>query len=164
MFLAGDEFCNTQFGNNNAYCQDNLISWLDWRRLEQYRDMFSFFQYMIAFRKKHRVLRTNLSDGTMGLPDVSFHGVTPWHQGAFGSDEHYIGVMFAGYERTGGSEAVYVASNAYWEELTVTLPELPQSMKWELAANTWTSEQTPWHMEGRTFQIGPRSVMIFVGK
>ncbi len=164
MFLAGDEFCNTQFGNNNAYCQDNAISWLDWTLLEKNRDMFGFFQYMIAFRKAHKVLRTNLSDGALGLPDVSFHGVRPWHEGAFGADEHYVGVMFTGYERSKGPEAVYVASNAYWGELEAVLPELPQSMRWELAANTWEAEQHPGRMESRNFRIPPRSVMVFVGK
>ena len=164
MFLAGDEFCNTQFGNNNAYCQDNITSWLDWERLERYGDMFRFFQYMIAFRKAHRVLRTDLSGGTMGMPDISFHGVNPWHQGAFGDDERYLGVMFAGYERNEGSEVVYVASNAYWEELEVTLPSLPMSMHWQLAVNTWEAEQRATVFEGSRFRIGPRSVMVFVGK
>ena len=63
MFLAGDEFFNTQFGNNNAYCQDNITSWLDWTLLEKNRDMFRFCQHMIRFRQEHRVLRTNVSDG-----------------------------------------------------------------------------------------------------
>ncbi len=164
MFLAGDEFCNTQFGNNNAYCQDNIISWLDWTLLEKHRDMFDFFQYMIRFRKNHRVLRSNLSGGAQGLPDVSYHGVKPWHQGPFDSNEHYVGVMFAGFQRETGLEVVYVAANTYWEALTVTLPELPNSRRWELAANTWEAKQTPQIMESRDFLIGPRSVMVFVGK
>ncbi len=63
MFLAGDEFANTQFGNNNAYCQDNIISWLDWSLLEKNKGIFDFFQYMIHFRKEHRILRTNVSCG-----------------------------------------------------------------------------------------------------
>lgn len=54
MFYAGDEFCNTQFGNNNAYCQDNIISWLDWTRLEKYQEIHDFFRYMIAFRENIR--------------------------------------------------------------------------------------------------------------
>ena len=48
MFLAGDEFCNTQFGNNNAYCQDNEISWLDWSLLEKNREIYEFFRYMLS--------------------------------------------------------------------------------------------------------------------
>ena len=57
MFYAGDEFCNTQFGNNNAYCQDNIISWPDWTRLEKYQEIHDFFRYMIAFREKYPILR-----------------------------------------------------------------------------------------------------------
>ena len=163
MFLSGDEFCNTQFGNNNAYCQDNITSWLDWRRLDKYRDMFGFFKYMIAFRKAHRVLRADLSGGVMGFPDVSFHGVTPWKNDGFTADEHYVGVMFAGYERDSGAEVVYVASNAYWGELDVTLPELPLSMHWEMVCSTWQSEQHPQRFESRSFRIGPRSVIVFLG-
>lgn len=164
MFLAGDEFCNTQFGNNNAYCQDSIISWLDWNRLEQHKDMVQFFRYMIALRKDHRVLRTNLSDGVAGLPDVSFHGVMPWHNGPFGADEHYVGVMFAGYQRDKGAEAVYVAANSYWEQLDAALPELPHSMRWEQVVDTWQPEQRAQRLENRRFQIGPRSVKVFLGR
>lgn len=136
MFLAGDEFCNTQFGNNNAYCQDNITSWLDWNRLEENRDIFEFFKFMIRFRKEHRILRTNISDGTCGFPDVSFHGVKPW-RGQFAAHEHYVGVMFAGKEEGKNPEIIYIASNAYWEKLEVLLPELPENMVWEVAADTW---------------------------
>lgn len=54
MFFAGDEFCNTQYGNNNAYCQDNIISWLDWNRLEEFQEIHDFARFMIHFRAKHR--------------------------------------------------------------------------------------------------------------
>ncbi len=165
MFLAGDEFANTQFGNNNAYCQDNLTSWLDWRQLEANQDIFQFFRYMIHFRKAHRILRSNLSSGACGFPDVSFYGVTPHPREAFNSDEHYIGVLFAGWERLTGPQIVYVASNAYWEPLQVQLPQLPSSMGWELAADTWEEKQLPLRpLAGSQFEIRPRSVMIFVGR
>ena len=164
MFLAGDEFCNTQFGNNNAYCQDNLISWLDWRRLEENRDIFRFFQYLIRFRKDHPLLRSNLSDGACGFPDVSFHGVEPGHAGPFQEHEHYAGVMFAGWEREAGPQVIYVASNAWWEDLDITLPELPASMCWELAVDTWQETQQPAPHAGSAVHIHSRSVMVFVGK
>ena len=163
MFLAGDEFGNTQFGNNNAYCQDNITSWLDWSLLEQNRDLFQFFQYMIRFRKDHRVLRRDISGGACGFPDVSFHGTAPWQE-SFGPQDRYVGVMFAGAERNVGPQIVYVASNAYWEELSAALPQLPASMHWELAVDTWNAEQTPRRLENRNFRIGPRTVMVFVGK
>ncbi len=164
MFLAGDEFCNTQFGNNNAYCQDNITSWLDWSMLEKNREMFEFFQYMISFRKAHRVLRANLSNGACGFPDVSFHGVTPGHTGPFAGHERYVGVLFSGWEREARSQVVYVASNAWWEDLEVVLPALPAAMRWELAVDTWQGPQCVRPQAGERFLIHGRSVMVFVGK
>ena len=163
MFLAGDEFCNTQFGNNNAYCQDNIISWLDWTLLEKNRDMFEFFKYMIRFRKEHRLLRTNISDGASGFPDVSFHGVTPW-QDKFADYEHYVGVMFAGQAEKFGPQVIYIASNAYWEDVDVTLPALPVSMCWEVAVDTWKSEQHPYLFENDKLTVRPRSIIVLIGK
>ena len=164
MFLAGDEFCNTQFGNNNAYCQDNITSWLDWNMLDKNRDMFRFFQYMIRFRKEHRILRKNISNGTCGFPDISFHGEKPW-RGQFADHERYVGVMFAGQEEGREPEIVYVASNSYWEEVTVLLPELPGNMQWELTADTWEGrvEGIGSVFSGNTFAIHPRSVMVWIG-
>lgn len=163
MFLAGDEFCNTQFGNNNAYCHDNIISWLDWNRLNTHSDVFAFFQRMIRFRKENRLLRTNVSGGACGFPDTSFHGVTPWRS-SFAEHERYIGVMFAGQEPGTGPKVIYVASNAYWEELNVKLPELPASMCWELAVDTWNPNTKPRSINGNDFTIHPRSVMVFTGE
>ncbi len=166
MFLAGDEFCNTQFGNNNAYCQDNITSWLDWNRLEENRDIFNFFKKMIDFRKKHRILRTNISDGACGLPDVSFHGVKPW-RGQFAAHEHYVGVMFAGQEKNKEPDIVYIASNAYWEKLDILLPDLPPSMVWELAADTWEDVQNPKEekvLNSSHLFVHERSVTVLIAK
>ena len=163
MFLAGDEFSNTQFGNNNAYCQDNITSWLDWTLLEKNRDMFAFFRHMIRFRREHRVLRANISDGCWGLPDVSFHGVNG-RCGGFGEHERYVGVLFAGGERGVGPQMVYVASNAWWEELYVRLPELPASAEWTLAVDTWEETVPAPRPVSGGFTIRPRSVMVFVGR
>lgn len=163
MFLAGDEFCNTQFGNNNAYCHDSIISWLDWDRLEKYHDIFDFFRYMIRFRKEHHVLRTNISDGVCGLPDVSFHGTRPWCS-QFAEYDRYVGVMFAGQASGTGPEVIYVASNAYWEDLEVKLPKLPASMWWEIAVDTWKEEQKHAPVNGESILIHARSVMVLVGK
>ncbi len=163
MFLAGDEFGNTQGGNNNAYCQDNLTSWLDWNLLEKNQGLYQFFRYLIRFRKEHRVLRANVSRGACGFPDVSFHGVAPG-QGSFGPEDRYVGVMFAGWERETGPQLVYVASNAYWEELEAELPQLPAAMSWRLVVSTWQEEQGVYPQNGNAFTIGPRSVLVFEAK
>ncbi|MDE6916334.1 MAG: glycogen debranching enzyme, partial [Lachnospiraceae bacterium] len=78
MFLAGDEFCNTQFGNNNAYCQDNIISWLDWNRKEEYNEMFEFCKFMISLRRKHPILSGRSGASGCGFPEVSIHNRTAW--------------------------------------------------------------------------------------
>ncbi len=163
MFLAGDEFGNTQFGNNNAYCQDNITSWLDWSLLEKHRDMFRFFQSMIRFRKEHRVLRTNLSNGACGFPDVSCYGITPGKR-EFDDHDRYVGVLFAGWDQSGGDQLIYVASNAYWEPLQVELPRLPDGMGWHLAVDTWNEAPRTYGPVGDRFTIRPRSVMVFIGR
>ena len=86
MFYAGDEFCNTQFGNNNAYCQDNIISWLDWTRLEKYQEIHDFFRYMIAFREKYPILRRSTKKALCGLPEISIHN-------GFQRTDHVISVL-----------------------------------------------------------------------
>ena len=118
---------------------------------------------MIHFRKEHRVLRTNISNGALGFPDVSFHGVEPWKE-TFEEYDRYVGVMFAGQEKGMRPEVVYLASNAYWEELTVVLPALPQEMHWEIGANTWEEEQNPGYIVRDKLAIEPRSVIVLVGK
>lgn len=73
MFLAGDEFGNTKFGNNNSYCQDNITSWLDWRMLEKNKDLFEFFKFMIAFRKKHPVIHKTAARIRLAAWILSIH-------------------------------------------------------------------------------------------
>ena len=76
MFFAGDEFCNTQFGNNNAYCQDNIISWLDWSRLEEFKEIHDFVRHMIQFRKEHPILRKMTKPSSCQFPEISVQRYT----------------------------------------------------------------------------------------
>ena len=167
MFFAGDEFCNTQYGNNNAYCQDNEVSWLDWSRLEKYHDIFEFFRFMIAFRKKYAVVRKHMREGAINFPEVSLHGLRPWH-GDYQWNTHTIGVMFAGIsENHDGEDVVYIAVNAHWEEQMLTLPELPKSMVWQVEVDTWL--ETGFVKDARyagdnRIALMPRSVQILVAK
>lgn len=139
MFYAGDEFCNTQFGNNNAYCQDNIISWLDWNRLEEYREIHDFFRYMIAFRKQHAVLRKSTKSVSCGLPAVSIHNGYPWNNGT-DYNSRLIGVMYAGRdEEDTRDDIIFYGMNAYWEPVNMQLPELPGGMKWKMCVNTFVA-------------------------
>ena len=161
MFLSGDEFCNTQFGNNNAYCQDNLISWLDWNRLKEHQDIFLFFQKMIAFRKKHPVITRDTPSCSMGFPSISIHSSMPWRQPE--NYERTFAVLYAGKNASGTDDAVYLAVNAYWEEVAIELPALPKEYCWLLTANTDTQEEEDIKdpLAGLSFTMPPRSAAVF---
>lgn len=167
MFLSGDEFADTRYGNNNPYCQDNLISWLDWSLLKKNKDLFDFFQYMIRFRKDHPVIRKDLEPSYLGIPAMSTHGLTP-DETNFSGDSHVVCVRFAGYnESTQKEDLVYLAVNSGWFPVTLTLPELPEHYKWKVAVNTGDPKCQFFHknsmptVESKIF-LGERSVIIFV--
>ena len=167
MFLSGDEFADTRYGNNNPYCQDNLISWLDWSLLKKNKDLFDFFQYMIQFRKDHPVIRKDLEPSYLGVPAMSTHGPTP-DETNFSGDSHVVCVRFAGYnETTQKEDLVYLAVNSGWFPVTLTLPELPEHYKWKVAVNTGDPKCQFFHknsmptVESKIF-LGERSVIIFV--
>ena len=136
MFFAGDEFCNTQFGNNNAYCQDNIISWLDWSRLEEFKEIHDFVRHMIQFRKEHPILRKMTKPSSCQLPEISVHNGTP-----FNASTDYktklIGIMYAGRnEEDKEDDIVFYCMNAYWEPLVMQLPVLPNGKHWHVDTNT----------------------------
>ena len=167
MFLSGDEFADTRYGNNNPYCQDNLISWLDWSLLKKNKDLFDFFQYMIQFRKDHPVIRKDLEPSYLGVPAMSTHGLTP-DETNFSGDSHVVCVRFAGYnEATQKEDLVYLAVNSGWFPVTLTLPKLPEHYKWKVAVNTGDPKCQFFHknsmptVESKIF-LGERSVIIFV--
>lgn len=136
MFFAGDEFCNTQFGNNNAYCQDNIISWLDWSRLEEFKEIHDFVRHMIQFRKEHPILRKMTKPSSCQFPEISVHNGTP-----FNASTDYktklIGIMYAGRnEEDKEDDIVFYCMNAYWEPLVMQLPVLPNGKHWHVDTNT----------------------------
>ena len=172
MLLSGDEFANTQYGNNNAYCQDNEISWLDWNQLERYRDLYDYVRRLIAFRKAHPVLRADgydFSHNGTGYPELSFHGTQAWNL-----DEHSPGLSFAymyaeDHVRycTERDAFIYVAVNAYWETQHYGLPILPEGFQWGLAfeshdVSTDVNDERP--LEDQSgIVLGPRSAAVLIG-
>ncbi|MDD5933980.1 MAG: glycogen debranching protein GlgX [Clostridiales bacterium] len=164
MFLAGDEFCNTQFGNNNPYCQDNEISWLDWSVLDKNHEMFEFFSSMIRFRKEHAVIRKNTEPCSMNYPSISHHGTLPWNAD-YQWNCHTIGVMFAGKNlENGQDDVVYLAVNAYWECQKVSLPILPEGKKWKVVVDTYNESGHPENSEvyENCIMMQPRSVQVVI--
>ena len=145
MFFMGDEFGNSQGGNNNAYCQDNNISWLNWDDLKTNKKLFEFFRYMIKFRKDHPAIRKHLEPSKTGFPETSFHGAVPWMPD-YADDSHYMGVI-----------------NTYWECVDVILPELPMGMQWSMAVNTFDKDPIRKGKKETYYNVkmDPRSVRIF---
>ena len=172
MFLAGDEFGNTQYGNNNAYCQDNEISWLDWRLLEKNRELFSFFRFMIHFRLEHPAIREELPGAVCGLEAVRVYGADAAKGERPAPNAGTIGICFAGYDRERGrDDLVYLALNVYWEDIRITLPDLKQAGAWYAAVNTFGNGEGKYcygkeeqvRIDGE-FIMRPRSVAVFTGR
>lgn len=168
MFLAGDEFADTRYGNNNPYCQDNLISWLDWSLLEKNRALYEFFRYMIHFRKAHACIRKDLEPSYLGFPSMSLHGLTPWKPD-LPESSHTACVLFSGYDDSLHKEdLVFLAVNTHWCSAALTLPQLPDGYTWKIAVNTgdkkqqtFTDSEIP--AAGSSVLLGERSVIVFVG-
>lgn len=170
MFLAGDEFCNTQFGNNNPYCQDNEISWLNWDDIGRNKNMFEFFKYMIRFRLSHDSIRMDTAPCSLGFPYISFHSSHPWHNNE-DPENRLIGVMFAGVDTKGGDDIVMLAVNTFWEPQTMHFPELNDpNLKWKLYVYTGAGEHSfdisghPLQSIEGGFVMGPRTVAVAVVK
>ena len=169
--LAGDEFGNTQKGNNNVYCQDNPVGWLDWSGLEKHPELHDFVKELIAFRKKHPVFwpekeMTGMTYSKKGVPDVSYHGENAWRVPLEVSSRQ-LGVYYSGTDRTGeGDEDCFVAYNMHWLEHTFALPALPRGKKWYLIASTQEGildKAEP--LDDQKFaEVKERTIMIFSGR
>ena len=165
MFYAGDEFLNSQFGNNNAYCQDNEISWLDWKDLKKNKEHFEFCKYMTAFRKAHPILRKFTGSSCIGYPEIQVMGVNDACK--------VLRVMFAGRGQAGEKEdIVCLAINVFWEEQEFYLPDLPNNMHWSVAADTGRiylencipKDGKPTEIVGNHFRMKDRSVCVLVAE
>ncbi len=129
MFLAGDEFLNTQFGNNNAYCQDNEISWLDWDDLKKNREHFEYVKHLIRIRQTHDVIRRFSGNCSMRYPEIQV--MEP------DSSTRVLRVMYAGRNsKNTGDDLVLLAINVFWEPQEFYLPDLPHPMEWFLEADS----------------------------
>ena len=171
MFLSGDEFGNTKFGNNNSYCQDNITSWLDWRMLEKNRDLFEFFKFMIAFRKQHPVIHKQLPTSVCGMDPIHTHNVNA-DKTDIPRDARTFCVSFAGYDKEKGhDDLIYIAVNTFWEDVTITLPDLHGRGAWHLNVNTYGDGNGKYCYPDEeaaridhSFVMRPRSVAVFTGK
>lgn len=161
MFFMGDEFCNSQFGNNNAYCQDNEISWLNWKDKEKNKDIYEFFRYMIAFRKEHSVIRRSEKPCSLHLPKMSMHSNKPWTD-KYEWSAKVVGIMYTG-SVDDVDDFVYFVVNSYWGEQIIELPNL-MNYTWKMVVNTALEDsiisEEKLISDGKC-TIGPRSSMVF---
>ncbi len=175
MILAGDEMGRTQLGNNNAYCQDNETSWVDWNLTQKNADLLRFFKLLIKFRKSHPALRYGSftqQEGESGFP-ITWHGVKPGRPD-WSWESRNLAVQIS--EKTpntaSGMTDIYIAANAYWEALRIELPKLTGSRKWLRVVDTMLESPEDIAEEGKgpclddqnVYEISPRSVVVLIGK
>ena len=193
MLLAGDEFGNTQLGNNNAYCHDNLVTWLNWKHSKRETEILEYVKKLILFRKEHPVLHQPqglpMSDiKGYGLPGLSIHGTQAW-RADYSNYNRMVGLLFNGdyvNDNEGGTDdIIYLIFNMYWESKTFDLPSLPAGRKWYVAITTYDDmfydipvkkkkknkgrQKTARDKKGgmemqRKTVVPPRSVVVFIGR
>ncbi|MEW6753395.1 MAG: glycogen debranching protein GlgX [Candidatus Latescibacterota bacterium] len=179
MILMGDEVGRTQMGNNNAYCHDSELTWMDWTLLEPNAEIHRFFRHCIAFRRGHPALRNawhlrHEDYMGSGLPDISWHGARAWLPD-WSPASRTLAFALCGRHARGGHErddSIYVAMNMHWEAHTFAVPPLPDGMRWRVSANTglaapqdaWERGLEPVLDPQDWVVVGPRSVVILVGR
>lgn len=169
MLLSGDEFRNTQDGNNNVYCQDGPISWLNWDDLDTHKDVFDFYRSMICLRNEHPVLRKEShfsGHNGSGYPELSFHGEKPWMLD-MGRPFHVFGFMYAepvSDFKVSEDYFIYCGVNAHWEEHEMILPDLPEGMKWYKYLYSADNNHDDHPSVGQIIKLTSRSLMVLIGK
>ena len=140
MILMGDEVGRTQRGNNNGYCHDSELTWMDWTLLQQNPELLKFVQKLLMFRKTHAALRAatfyrHTDYLGVGMPDISFHGTTPFSPDT-SQNSRCIAWMLCGKYAKPAHEDIYIAMNSHWDSLTVQVPRASDGEPWRVVVNT----------------------------
>lgn len=167
LIYGGDEFGNSQQGNNNAYCQDNEVGWVDWSRAKRFQELTDFVKAAIAFRREHKVLHMSREPQgidylCLGCPDISYHGQRAWY-GDMEPASRQVGIMYCeGYGQEDGGKKIpegseraekadqgliYLACNLHWETQRLALPNIPEDRTWEIVLQTGGEEELKESME-----------------
>ena len=171
MIQAGDEFGNSQGGNNNPYCLVNETSWTDWKAARKNEGLTAFVRELIAFRKRHRILHMPkelrmMDTLSCGYPDISFHGNRAWY-GEFDNGNREIGIMYCG-AYAGEDEFIYVAYNLHWKEKEFALPNLPEGMRWHVAIDSscgiYPQGEEPLCASEKMFSVPERTIKVLIGR
>lgn len=174
MIFMGDEFGNSQKGNNNPYCQDNTVTWLDWNGLKKNAEILEFWKQLIFFRREHAILRPKrelrlMDDLACGFPDLSYHGQNAWRPQTESYFRHVGVLLCEKYAQTQEKDErlIYLAMNMHWESHELALPRPPKGTSWVLAFSTETEEnskKTEAESGGDELirRIPPRSIAVHV--
>lgn len=177
LIYQGDEFGNSQHGNNNAYAMDNETGWVSWRLSCHDRELLQFVKDTIAFRKEHPILHQAkqlcMKDYKVcGYPDLSYHNEHAWYP-QFDDSSRSVGCMYCGAYAAGpdgqSDDFIYVAYNAHWKAKEFALPKLPEDKKWQTAIITEIPEEAGLTTgevlsDQKTLKVTPRAVAVLIGK
>ncbi len=172
MIFGGDEFGNSQAGNNNPYCQDNEIGWVDWKALDKNKDIYDYVRFLINLRFSNDFLHNRRPFRLMdyiscGYPDLSCHGKEAWRPDLSGYS-HVLGMLYCGlYEKNNDSDKpfIYVCYNMHWNRTEFALPKLPEGLRWSLLSDTGIYEGVKLSSRNPEFNIlGDRSVRIYISE
>ncbi len=177
MIMAGDEFGRTQKGNNNAYCQDNETSWVDWSLLEKNSGLFRFFRLLIQHTKNYSLSKCHdyvFDDSNNADSEVHFHGVKAG-QPDWSDSSRTLGLQVRSTRNSlNDSEKeevdIYIFSNAHWESHQVELPTLKNGAKWYLFVDT--DKESPNDIleasqlleDQKYYSVAERSTIMLEGK
>lgn len=178
LILAGDEFENSQGGNNNPYCIDGETTWLNWKKAEPASEMQIFVRELIAFRQENKILHMRkplmASDSfSCGFPDVSYHGGNAWYHVMENYNRH-IGILYCSYyaqdalpecrenqkNDTQRFELIYIAYNMHWEPHELALPKLPEGAAWTVCCCSAAPAEAVRLLNDRMVQLAPRTVAV----
>ena len=169
LILAGDEFMNTQQGNNNPYCIDSELSWVNWRTSNDSMQILEWTKKLIGLRKKYGILHSrenlSLSDSkSLGYPDMSYHGSNAW----YADMENYcrqIGIMYCNsYADDKSRSLIYIAYNMHWEKHNLALPKVEGSSFKIIAATNDGQDKAFIDKEARSVCVPERSIAILVAE
>lgn len=167
MIVMGDEFGNSQLGNNNAYCQDNAVSWLNWTQRKEYKEIEEFLRTLITMRSTYGVFSRENEFQMMdylscGSPDLSFHGTKAWYPD-YSFYSRVFGVMYCGEyveDCEKEKDSFYIAYNMHWIKHKFDLPSLKSTNKWEVFLCTAVDYNTNHIEKERIVEVPPRSILI----
>ena len=174
MLFGGDEFGNSQDGNNNPYCQDNATGWVDWRESQkpQGQELINYVRFLSSLRKKYKILHESKAFKLMdykscGYPDLSYHGKEAWRPD-LSNYSHSIGMLYCGFyeEEEKEQDFFYVVYNMHWTPVSFALPKLPEGMRWNILNDTEdTEEYKRMHSlkDQENIECTERSVKILIG-